>query len=78
MAKNKTMKLFYQFIKRNKSAISLVIIIFLSVNMFSFYLITKEDVIMNVVISIILFTLIDLTIDKQREVKFTKKLTNNE
>ena len=47
--------------------------IFLSVNMFTLYLISGEDMIMNVVVSIIFFTLIDLTIDKQKEIKFTKK-----
>ncbi|WJE87807.1 hypothetical protein QMO72_13940 (plasmid) [Staphylococcus casei] len=72
------MKLFFQFIKRNKPAILLAGMIFLSANMFTLYLISDEDMIMNVVVSIIFFTLIDLTIDKQREVKFTKKLTSNE
>lgn len=67
------MKLFYQFIKKNKLAILLGVMIFLSVNMFTLYLISGEDMIMNVVVSIIFFTLIDLTIDKQKEIKFTKK-----
>lgn len=67
------MKLFYQFIKKNKPAILLGVMIFLSANMFTLYLISDEDMIMNVVVSIIFFTLIDLTIDKQKEVKFTKK-----
>ncbi|MDW4404503.1 hypothetical protein QI045_13495 [Staphylococcus saprophyticus] len=73
MAKDNDMKLFFQFIKRNKPAILLAGMIFLSANMFTLYLISDEDMIMNVVVSIIFFTLIDLTIDKQREVKFTKK-----
>ena len=79
MGKDNDMKLFFQFIKRNKPAILLAGMIFLSANMFTLYLISDEDMIMNVVVSIIFFTLIDLTIDKQREVKFTKKkLTSNE
>ncbi|PNZ08600.1 hypothetical protein CD144_03990 [Staphylococcus equorum subsp. linens] len=73
MGKNNDMKLFYQFIKKNKLAILLGVMIFLSVNMFTLYLISGEDMIMNVVVSIIFFTLIDLTIDKQKEIKFTKK-----
>ena len=70
MGKNNDMKLFYQFIKKNKPAILLGVMIFLSVNMFTLYLISGEDMIMNVVVSIIFFTLIDLTIDKQKEIKW--------